>query len=76
MESIIRDLSGSPRTTTGELTVETWSVLRRGFASPLARMLYWRKTSRLRRPMKTDVPMGEERLIRERLSRLADMMKG
>jgi hypothetical protein len=68
MERRMRGWRGKPRATSGpELAwaVEMWRRFRRGSASPLARMPYCTKTSRLRRPTKRDVPRGDGPLTRE-----------
>jgi len=76
MARTIRGLRGSPKATRGaeEWTVDTLRVLRRGAARPLPRIPYWRKGSGLRRPMKSDVPSGEERLTRETKSLLSGIL--
>lgn len=67
---------GRPRATTGAVLVwgETENQLSSGEARPRARKPYWMKTSAKRRPMKRDVPRGEEALIRETLSCLSAMV--
>ena len=76
MARTMRGLRGSPRATRGAegCTVDIWRALRRGAARPVPRIPYWRKGSRLRRPMKSDVPSREERLPREINSLLSGIL--